>query len=111
MNVTKFSFLPVGSASAMAWVAMMQHATEGFIKADRPAVIGIVHGVYRGIGVGTGGLTGGALLDLIGAKYTFAVMAGTTVAVTGLFCLAQKVISVHLIGLRNTLTCFIYPTL
>ena len=97
INVIKYSFLPVGSATAVGWVATIQHAVAGFTPADRPAVIGIIHGLYYGLGFGVGLLTGGALLDLIGAKYTFAVMAGTTVTVTGLFCLAQKVISTYLI--------------
>ena len=73
----------------------MHHAVQGFTKADRPAVIGIVHGLYFGLGLGIGEVTGGSLIDLIGAKYMYTFMTGTTVAVTGLFCLAQKVISTH----------------
>ena len=97
MNVTIFSFLPVGSLLAVGWTAVLLYAAEGFIKADRPVVIAIVSGLYFGLGCGAGGLTAGALIDLIGAKYTFALMAATTVAFTGLFCLAQKVIVTELI--------------
>ena len=53
--------------------------------------MGILQGVYFGLGVGVGKMAGGLLIGQIGASYTFFVYGGMCTLVLGWFILIQKV--------------------
>lgn len=52
---------------------------------------GIIHGVYWGLGTGTGFMMGGILVEEMGAQNTFWVFAGVSGFNLITFCIAQKV--------------------
>ena len=51
---------------------------------------GIIHGVYWGLGTGTGSMMGGILVEEFGAQNTFWVFAGVSGFNLITFCIAQK---------------------
>ena len=70
---------------------MLTYASKAVPSVSLASIMGILQGVYFGLGVGVGKMAGGLLIGQIGASYTFFVYGGMCTLVLGWFILIQKV--------------------
>ena len=75
----------------MIWVSLTAYSAISVPTFSLATVQGILHGVYFGLGNGTGHLIGGTLIGTIGAPLTFYIMSGACILVLVVFIIAQKV--------------------
>lgn len=54
-------------------------------------ILGIIHGVYWGLGFAVGGVLGGYLVHVIGARATFRIMACLSLAILTAFFLLNTI--------------------
>ncbi|ELU12968.1 hypothetical protein CAPTEDRAFT_188244 [Capitella teleta] len=72
------------------WVSLTAYTAVSVPSASLATVQGILHGVYFGLGNGTGHLIGGLLIGAFGAKVTFFGFSGASFLVLILFIVAQQ---------------------
>jgi len=70
---------------------MTAYTTMAVPSASLATIQGILHGVYFGLGSGSGHLIGGIMIGYVGSVITFFSFAGASLFVLILFAVAQKV--------------------
>ncbi|XP_074652067.1 major facilitator superfamily domain-containing protein 6-like isoform X2 [Tubulanus polymorphus] len=71
------------------WSSMTRYSIQTVPKDSLATMQGIIHGVYWGLGLGSGHLIGGVMMSRIGAHKTFGCMGLTSIMVLILFAIAQ----------------------
>ena len=70
---------------------MTAYTTMAVPSASLATIQGILHGVYFGLGCGSGHLIGGIMIGYVGAVITFFSFAAASMFVLMLFFIVQKV--------------------
>ncbi|KAK2166338.1 hypothetical protein LSH36_40g20006 [Paralvinella palmiformis] len=79
-----------GITFSIVWVSMTAYTTMAVPSASLATIQGILHGVYFGLGSGSGHLIGGIMIGYVGSVITFFSFAGASLFVLILFAVAQK---------------------
>ena len=82
-----------GVTFSCVWVSLTAYSALSVPTSSLATIQGILHGVYFGLGSGTGHLIGGIVIGYFGAPLTFYSMTLACLLVLGLFFVAQKVSS------------------
>lgn len=80
-----------GVTFSCIWVSLTAYTAVSVPSISLATVQGILHGVYFGLGNGSGHLIGGLLIGAFGARVTFYGFSGASFLVLVLFIIAQKV--------------------
>ncbi|KAK2161384.1 hypothetical protein LSH36_117g01041 [Paralvinella palmiformis] len=79
-----------GITFSIVWVSMTAYTTMAVPSASLATIQGILHGVYFGLGCGSGHLIGGIMIGYVGAVITFFSFAAASMFVLMLFFIVQK---------------------
>ena len=91
LSIPYLSYFSTGFTFATAWVAMVEYTSAAVPEVSLGTVMGILHGVYWGLGIGCGHLIGGALIDNFGARTTFKIHIAASAVVVVLVFIVQRV--------------------
>jgi MFS family permease len=83
--------IPPGFTFAGVWAVLTLYLTKNVPHEYLGTMLGIMHGVYWGLGSGTGFMVGGVLVQHFGARFTFWLFAGASAFNVIVFSIAQKV--------------------
>ncbi|XP_064644661.1 major facilitator superfamily domain-containing protein 6-like [Lineus longissimus] len=79
-----------GLTFSSVWTSLTRYSCSAVPRASLATVQGILHGVYWGLGAGSGHLAGGLFIDNFGAEATFFTLAAGCILTLGLFGIAQR---------------------
>nr|XP_002736258.2 PREDICTED: major facilitator superfamily domain-containing protein 6-like [Saccoglossus kowalevskii] len=79
-----------GVSYAAVWASMTTYMAKGVSSDNYATVLGLLHAMYWGLGNGVGNFVGGAMIDDLGAKYTFWVFCILSALILALFAFIQR---------------------